>query len=212
MRRSRAAAGVPLPAPPRVLRRTPHAPAPSRRGACRCSQCVDLVRDAHGEDAAQLVAAALRAGHGRANDAAEGESPAVSAPEIAAATGGGHSLPAWDSKRVHAALRRGGHPRCLVPARGDGAAHDLSDAGQVAGGGRPRADPPRGDGRRANEVLRGHGACRRRHAEPAHREDGAGSARPGRCARPGPGAGEGTALSVPGIAETGARIRRPAHL
>jgi len=131
-----------------------------------------------------------------------------SLPRPAAAT----ACPAWDSKRVHAALRRGGHPRCLVPARGDGAAHDLSDAGQVAGGGRPRADPPRGDGRRANEVLRGHGACRRRHAEPAHREDGAGSARPGRCARPGPGAGEGTALSVPGIAETGARIRRPAHL
>lgn len=65
----------------------------------------------HGEDAAQVVAALLCAGNSRAHEAAEGDSPALSAGEIAAATSGKHTFPEWDNHTVYK------HLRCSTPAQ-----------------------------------------------------------------------------------------------
>ena len=72
----------------------------------------------HGTDAGQLASALLRAGAGRAGEAAAGESPALSANEVAAATGGKLGYPAWSKHAVYNKLRWGWRaPACLLHCR-----------------------------------------------------------------------------------------------
>ena len=71
----------------------------------RCDQCVRVVGELHGEDAAQVVAGLFRAGNGHAHEAAEGESPALTANDIAAMTSGKYTFPTWDRNMVYKQLR-----------------------------------------------------------------------------------------------------------
>ncbi|KAK9834278.1 hypothetical protein WJX81_002845 [Elliptochloris bilobata] len=72
----------------------------------RYEQCVEIVETMHGKESGQLVSALLRAGAGQAAEAAEGESPALTAHEVVAATRGKHDYPAWDKHAVLSALRQ----------------------------------------------------------------------------------------------------------